>query len=130
MAFDEMLKTWNIPKSKVHAILQDNARNMSKVIHAAHLPSLLCMCNTLQLAVNEEVLSQRSISDMVAIGRRIVGHYKHSPLAHSRLQNEQTQLGQSKKRLQQDVPTRWNSTYYMLSLGSAEACFRGICCRL
>lgn len=73
------------------------------------------MAHTLQLAVNEGLLSQRSVTDIVATGRKIVGHFKHSPLAYSRLQNVQAQLGQPKKRLQQYVPTRWDSTYYMLS---------------
>ena len=67
MAFYEMLKTWNIPKSKVHAILRDNARNMSKAMQDAYLTNLPSMAHTLQLAVNEGMLSQRSISDMVAM---------------------------------------------------------------
>ncbi len=115
MAFNEMLKTWNISKSKVHVIVRDNAANMCKAMQDAHLPNLPCMAHTLQLAVTEGLLSQRSVTDIVATGRKIVGHFKHSPLAYSRLQDVQAQLGQPKKRLQQNVPTRWNSTYYMLS---------------
>ena len=48
------------------------------------------------------------------IGGKIVGHFKHSPLAYSRLQDAQSQLQMKHKRLQQDVSTRWNSTFYML----------------
>lgn len=48
------------------------------------------------------------------MGRKIVGHFKHSALAYSRLEDIQGQLNQPIKRLQQDVQTRWNSTYYML----------------
>ncbi|KAJ3602935.1 hypothetical protein NHX12_030679 [Muraenolepis orangiensis] len=113
-AFENMFQTWNIPKEKVHVILRDNARNMVKAMKDAGWQSLGCMAHTLQLAVHEGVLSQRSISDIAAIGRRIVGHFKHSPLAYSRLQNVQKDLSQTPKRLQQDVATRWNSTYYML----------------
>ncbi|KAB5526077.1 hypothetical protein PHYPO_G00147550 [Pangasianodon hypophthalmus] len=80
----------------------------------ANLPSLPCMADSLQLAVAEGVMSQRSIADLIASGRRIVGHFKHSLLAYSRLQSIQKQLGQPIKRLQQDVPTRWKSTVYML----------------
>ncbi|KAJ3607293.1 hypothetical protein NHX12_025603 [Muraenolepis orangiensis] len=113
-AFENMFQTWNIPKEKVHVILRDNARNMVKAMKDAGWQSLGCMAHTLQLAVHEGVLSQRSISDIAAIGRRIVGHFKHSPLAYSRLQNVQKDLLQTPKKLQQDVATRWNSTYYML----------------
>ncbi|XP_041843803.1 zinc finger BED domain-containing protein 4-like [Melanotaenia boesemani] len=112
--FEKMFETWHIPKDKVHVILRDNARNMVKGMTDAGLPSLGCMAHTLQLAIHEAVLSQRSISDIIAKGRRIVGHFRHSPLAYARLQSVQQQLGQPTKRLQQDVSTRWNSTYYML----------------
>lgn len=112
--FDTMLQRWNIDKTRVHVVLLDNARNMSKALDDGNLASLPCMAHTLQLAVNEGLLSQRSIIDVVATGRKIIGHFKHSALAYSRLHDIQEQLGQPKKRLQQDVPTRWNSTYYML----------------
>lgn len=72
------------------------------------------MAHTLQIAVNEGVLSQRSITDIIATGRKFVGHFKHSPLAYSRLQSIQEQFGMPPKRFQQDVSTRWNSTYYMV----------------
>ena len=67
-----------------------------------------------QLAVHEGVLSQQSILDITAPGRRIVRHFKHSPLAYTRLEHFQKQLGQPIKKLHQDVSTRWNSTLYML----------------
>lgn len=78
-----------------------------------NLPSLPCMAHSLKLAVAEGIMSQRSIADIIASGRRI-GHFKYSPLAYSRLQSIQKQLGQPIKRLQQNIPTRWNSTLYML----------------
>ena len=59
-------------------------------------------------------VSQRSTADVVAMGRRIVGHFKHSQVAYSCLEDVQRELGMPIKRLQQDVVTRWNSTYYMM----------------
>lgn len=44
----------------------------------------------------------------------MVGHFKHSQLATSLLKDLQIQLGIKNTQLQQDVPTRWNSTFYML----------------
>jgi hypothetical protein len=67
----------------------------------------------IQLVVHDGLLSQRSVSDALASGRKIIGHFKHSPLATSRLETVQTGLGMPVKRLIQDVPTRWNSTFYM-----------------
>ncbi|XP_060768344.1 zinc finger BED domain-containing protein 4-like [Neoarius graeffei] len=112
--FEKMMAEWNIDKKRVHVVLRDNARNMTKALDDCNFASLPCMAHTLQLAVNEGLQSQRAITDAVATGRRIVTHFKHSPLAYSKLHVIQEELGQPKKRLQQDVPTRWNSTFYML----------------
>ncbi|KAK0148534.1 Zinc finger BED domain-containing protein 4 [Merluccius polli] len=87
---------------------------MTKAMQECGLASLGCMAHTLQLAVNEAVLSQRSIIDCASISRKIVGHFRHSQLATFRLQSLQKQLGMKEARLQQDVPTRWNSTFYMI----------------
>lgn len=114
-ALEGMLVRWNITKDTVHVILRDNARNMAKAVEDCGLNGLGCMAHTLQLTVNEGLLSQRSISDCIAIGRKMVGHFKHSKLAISRLGDIQTELGLPQKMLQQDTPTRWNSTYYMMS---------------
>ncbi len=111
--FNNMLDAWSIPKERVRVILQDNGRNMAKGTRDAELPSLPCMAHSLQPVVKEGLLSQRAIRDILAIGRRIVGHVKHSPLAYSHLQDIQKQLGQPVHRLQQDVEMRWNSSLYM-----------------
>ena len=44
----------------------------------------------------------------------IVGHFKHSTLAYHKLDQIRERLDIKKHRLQQDEPTRWNSTLYML----------------
>ncbi|XP_042617371.1 zinc finger BED domain-containing protein 4-like [Cyprinus carpio] len=108
-----MLQWWCLDKKRIHVVLLDNGRNRSKALCESNLPSLPCMAHTLQLVVNEGLLSQRSITDVVATARKIVGHFKHSTLAYSRLHDIQAQLGQPSKRLQQDVSTRWDSTYFM-----------------
>ena len=79
------------------------------------LPSLGCFAHTLQLVVNEGILSQRVVIDVLAICRGIVGHFKHSTLAYHQLDEIQDKLSIDKrKRLQQDESTRWSSTLYML----------------
>ncbi|KAI7792535.1 putative zinc finger BED domain-containing protein 4-like [Triplophysa rosa] len=119
-ATEKMLNTWKIAKSKVHVVLRDNASNMIKAMNHLGVPSLGCFAHTLQLIVNEGLLSQRSIPNReqrrttLAVSRKIVGHFKHSPLAYSRLEDIQLELNMQPRRLQQDVRTRWNSTLYMI----------------
>ncbi|XP_060794798.1 zinc finger BED domain-containing protein 4-like [Neoarius graeffei] len=113
-SFSGMFQSWGISREKIHSILTDNAKNMQKAMRGADFPGLPCMAHTLQLGVSDGILSQRSILDITASGRCIVGHFKHSPLAYTRLEHFQRQLGQPIKKLRQDVPTRWNSTLYML----------------
>ena len=99
---------------QVHVVLRDNAQNMTKAMEECGLANLGCRAHNLQLAVNEAVLSQRSIIDCISIDRKIVGHFRHSQLATSRLQSLQKQPGMKEARLQQDVSTIWNNTFYMM----------------
>ncbi len=71
--------------------------------------SMCCVAHTLQLVVHEGLLSQRSVTDTLVNTRKIIGHFKHSPLACSRLEDIQIDLKMEVKRLQQDVQVRWNS---------------------
>ena len=72
-------------------------------------------CSPLQLVVNEGVMAQRQIQDVLGCCRRIVGHFKHSNISWHALSSVQEKLGVSMHRPVQDEPTRWNSSYYMLS---------------
>lgn len=88
---------------------------MKKAMRDLGMSSLGCFSHLIQLVVHEGLLSQRSVGDALANGRRIIGHFEHSPLATSRLETVQMELGMPVKRLIQDVPTRWNSTFYMIA---------------
>ncbi len=112
--FETMFKEWSIEKEQVHLIVRDNAANMVKAMKDGGYADLGCFAHTLQLIVHEGVLSQRLVKDTVAVCRKIVGHFKHSPLAYSKLKQIQQSLSLPVHHLKQDEPTRWNSTLYML----------------
>lgn len=116
--FDTVLQRWCLDKNRIHVVLCDNGRNISKVLDERNLPSLPCIAHTLQLIVNEGLLSQRSITDVVATARKIVGHFKHSTLVYSQLHDIQAQLGQPSKR----------HILYATVTGGTETCFGGIHC--
>ncbi|KAK7888714.1 hypothetical protein WMY93_024274 [Mugilogobius chulae] len=113
-SIENMLNNWGIDKERVHVILRDNAANMKKAMRDMGVRSLGCVAHSCQLCVQEGLLSQRSVTEILANARKIVGHFKHSPLAYSRLEDIQMDLHMDIKRLQQDVQTRWNSSLYML----------------
>ena len=99
----------------MHVVIRDNAANMVAGIRECELPAIDCAIHTLQLVVKDSIMIQRTVIDMLARCRKLVGHFKHSSLAYQHLHNIQSQLSLPEHKLIQDEPTRWDSTYYMLS---------------
>ena len=88
-----MFSEWDIEKSSVHLVLRDNAANMEKAMRDAAIPSYGCFAHSLQLVVNNGVLAQRCVVDLLAVCRRIVGHFKRSTLAYGTFKEIQKSLG-------------------------------------
>ena len=110
----KMLQDWKIDLSQVHVVIRDNGSNMVKAMTEACLQSFGYFAHSLQLVVNDGVLSQRGVRDFLAICRSIVGHFKHSSVAWHKLAQIQENLDLPKHKLKQDVSTRWNSNLYMV----------------
>ena len=87
---------------------------MKKALRDANLNGFGCFAHSLQLAVNDGVMSQPVVIDVLAVARSIVGHFKRSTLAYHLLDEIRERLDIPKHKLQQDEPTRWNSTLFML----------------
>jgi len=66
---------------------------MSKCFRIASILSLGCFAHTLRLCVRDALLSQRAVSDIVTVPRKLVGHFKHLSSATSRLKELQVELG-------------------------------------
>ena len=113
-ALESMLENWKISKSRIHMVVADNASNMKKALREGNFETQGCFAHTLQLVVSDGVLSQRAVIDTLAVCCSIVGHFKHSTIAYHKLDQIRERLDIKKHRLQQDEPTRWNSTLYML----------------
>ena len=108
-----MLESWNIPQERVQLVISDNASNMVKAMQEASLPHFGCFAHSLQLVVKDGLLSQRAITDIIAICRSIVGHFHRSSTASHNLTRIQKSLNIPQHKLKQDIITRWNSTLYM-----------------
>lgn len=113
----EILETYSIKIDKVVGIVHDQGSNMRLTCEmlesTSSCDSISCAAHKLQLCI-EEGLSINIISGAIAAARRLVGHFRHSPLATNELRKRQESMGSPVMKLQQDCPTRWNSQYYMV----------------
>nr|XP_047145594.1 zinc finger BED domain-containing protein 4-like [Hydra vulgaris] len=108
------LETFEIPLSKIHLIVTDNASNMKAAVKNSGMSSIPCFIHTLQLCIHDSIFSQEIIKEILTLCRGITTHFNHSPIACAKLKSIQQQLSTVPHKMKQDVPTRWNSSFEML----------------
>ena len=89
---------------------------MKCAIRELDVPSTLCFGHTLQLAI-QEGLSHPNTMKCLKSCRSLITHFDLSTLATTALKLRQSELQKDDvtfPALQQDVATRWNSTYFMI----------------
>ena len=96
----------------VPALVTDNAPNMQVAAKESGIPRWPCFSHTLQLAV-EDGLKVPAITKALAFARRVVTHFSHSVASSEALADHQKKQGKTPLGPIQDVPTRWNSQYFM-----------------
>ncbi|XP_062542235.1 E3 SUMO-protein ligase ZBED1-like [Armigeres subalbatus] len=113
----ETIAEWDIENAKVVSVVTDNANNMIAAMRKAfdhrRLP---CFAHTLNL-VTQTATSLDDINDVIIKIRSIVKYFKNSVNASDKLRKVQTASGVAEGNvlmLQKDVPTRWNSKFYMI----------------
>ncbi|KAL4119491.1 hypothetical protein QTP88_012298 [Uroleucon formosanum] len=110
----DILNKWGI-KDKIVTIVSDNGSNIKNAINVHlckhHHP---CVAHTLNLSINEAIMSNKDFQDVLKKCRTLVGHFKHSVFASEKLKELQTQMGLPVLKVIQDVSTRWNSSVHML----------------
>ena len=110
--------------ARVFAVTHDEAANQCAGIRATRDESqqqgfdgqwklVVCVAHRLQTCLRW-ALDVDDIASVVAAGRKLVGHFRHSAKATHALKVAQEKAEMSPKKVIQDVPTRWNSTFYML----------------
>ena len=85
---EEIPTLWDMDTIKIHAVVRDNGRNMTKAIDDSVFKELPCFIHTLQLAINT-VLKHDTMSQILVKSRRIVTHFNRSNQAQSKLQDLQ-----------------------------------------
>ena len=88
----KMLEDWMITLSQVHIVIRDNGSNMVKAMTEANLPSFGHFAHSLQLVINDGLLSQHVVKDLLAVYMSIVGHFKHLSVAYHKLAQPKAQI--------------------------------------
>ncbi|XP_044760263.1 zinc finger BED domain-containing protein 4-like [Coccinella septempunctata] len=112
--FFNMLQMWELNTTSIHLMVRDNGAIIVKGCNEAGILSVSCFIHTLQLVITQSIVSQRSVSDLIATCKKILGHFNHSSAACSKLKIIQNELSVAPNKLIQDIPTRWNFTFLML----------------
>ncbi len=105
---------WNI-LDKIHSVVTDNAAKMTAAIKQMNVRHTPCFAHTLNLVVQDSINNTENVQKLKEKIKTIVNFLHHSVKASGKLMQVQEQHKQpSKKKLIQDVETRWNSTHYMM----------------
>ena len=115
MNVSETVQQFNISHIKIYLLVRDNAANMAAAAVKADYESLPCFLHTLQLSINDAIVTQKYLKDILSICKQIVGHFNHSPAAFAKYQEYQKRFNLPDHKFIQDIQTRWNSHYYMMS---------------
>nr|XP_054589704.1 E3 SUMO-protein ligase ZBED1-like [Nothobranchius furzeri] len=115
---EEAVTRFDIPLNKIIALVHDNGANVvaaANILEEKHgWSSVSCTGHTLQLVINS-ALKNQAIDKAVRAARCLVEHFKRSELATTKLKEKQKQMATPEHNLVQDVSTRWNSTFYMIT---------------
>lgn len=111
----DILTEWEI-RDKIVCITTDNGANMIKMARLLGIRSMPCFAHTLNLVV-EDSLKVPELIILIEKCKKIVKYFRKSNIATITLQREQKERNPDVAPLQliQEVPTRWNSVYYMIN---------------
>ena len=109
--YENFAADWGI-SSKIRAVVTDNAGNMTAAVAKTAFQHIPCLAHTLQFSILVG-FKEADTNQLFAKCRKIVGHFKHSAANTTELEKFNDSDSPLHK-LQQDVPTRWNSICIMM----------------
>lgn len=111
---NDIVNEWNIAQ-KVRVAISDNATNIGNAFKKLNWRHVPCTAHCLHLVVTHALENDEEVRNVVKKVKDICGFFHKSVKATDRLVLLQQEGGEQKpKKLKQECPTRWNSTYTML----------------
>ncbi|XP_040065055.1 zinc finger BED domain-containing protein 4-like [Ixodes scapularis] len=113
---DSVVKRWLPPLDlEPGYVTTDNAQNVVRALRDVNMKRIPCMAHCLNLVVKGGLSKAGpAVEDALKTSRAICGHFHHSATKMSKLAEIQRRQNLPQHQLLQDVPTRWNSTLYMV----------------
>ncbi|XP_070403946.1 E3 SUMO-protein ligase ZBED1-like isoform X2 [Nothobranchius furzeri] len=109
-----MKDDWAIT-NKVRCLVTDAAPNMMAATRTLQIRHSICIAHKLNLIVKKSCDQIPELPSIRHKSRQIVSFFRSSTTAKEKLAQVQQQMGRPTLKLVNEVPTRWNSTYQMLS---------------
>ncbi|XP_076013422.1 E3 SUMO-protein ligase ZBED1-like [Genypterus blacodes] len=109
-----MMEDWAIT-NKVKCLVTDAAPNMIASTRQLQIRHSICIAHSLNLLVRKSCDQIPTLTSIRHKARHIVTYFRSSTTAKEELAQVQQQMGRTTLKLINEVPTRWNSTYEMLS---------------
>lgn len=112
---EALVREWNI-LDKITFMVRDSAANMVRMGNLVNWKHGDCTNHTLQLCIKDELFDLTSVENLILKCRKVCKYANHGvEFVHElMLAQEPLEEGHHAKQLQQDVITRWNSTFDML----------------
>ena len=113
---ENLAQEWNV-LDKISFMVRDSAANMVRMGNLVTWEHGDCTNHTIQLVINDELFGMASVENLVEKCRKVCTFANRSITFSNEVSDAQEPLDEGKvaKQLQQDVVTRWNSTYDMLA---------------
>lgn len=119
-SLNTVIQNFNLNNSKITAVITDSAANIKLAIEKTigKHKQLFCFAHILSHIVSDALSSNSHVKEIISKVKKIVTIIRRSIVASDELKSLQLRDGKTEGtvlKFIQDVPTRWNSTFYMLN---------------